>query len=348
MAQEITLKDIAREANLSVAAVSKALAGYPHISESTRERVRTISDRLNYKPRPRRRTGKSERRVGVMLIEVDRMSRYSSRWLTGLTQAAGRSDVRLELSGIDRIDEHNPLATLRDQAAGLDALLLFGCIKPAVLEAAGHLGVPCVVVGDIEPDYGTPLPAVHRVNTDKLAMGQFATRALIEQGHERIGFFCAPYPAGGWNDQWMTGYRLALIRAGLSDEPAIRPVLDAVNRHEVGADAARYMLELDERPTAYVAPTVRGAARFLETMAEHGVELGPDQLIVGGRADEARDYGLGRFPLVCENVGDMAVRAVDLLSRLADGEQLPPAEVLVPYSVRNIGSNPSLSAMEQL
>ncbi|MFW6059631.1 MAG: LacI family DNA-binding transcriptional regulator [Phycisphaeraceae bacterium] len=341
MARDVTLKDIAREANLSVAAVSKALAGYPNISEATRQRVRSISEQLNYKPR-RRRNGGSDGRlgrrgpqhIGLMLVEVDEMAPYLNRWLPGLTQAARESGLRLELGHLS-LDADDWRDHLQHHTERQDGLVLFGCIRTTLLEAAGQLGLPWVVVGDIDPEAAEAARSVHQVNTDKQEMGRFATQTLLHAGHTRIGCFRCNAPVGGWIDQWYSGYRLALMRAEVGDEPALRPELESTSLYEEGAVAAEYMAGLDDPPTAYVIPTVRAAARFREAMAERGIEVGPDRLIVGGSFDQAADHGLRNYPLITENVSGMAQRAIDLLVRLAEGEPLWPAQIQLPYLLHN-------------
>lgn len=338
MSQSVTLKDIAREANLSVGAVSKALAGYPHISEATRKRVLRISSELNYRPRAaQRRTAGQQRRVKLAFTESSTtLMRISSTLLPALMAAAQEQDVRLELGQMKPADAQW-WDQLEANLADMVGVLILGWLDRVTAEdAARRANRPCVVIGDVKPHSSAEPIAVHRVDTDKLAMACYATEALIEAGHRRIGFFCSPYPPGGWNDQWLTGYRLALMRAGLPDDPLIRPVLESRNRDEVGAEAARYMGMLDEPPTAYVVPTVRGAARFRETMSQLGHPIKPDRLVMGGHLDEAAEYGMERFPIVSTPIEEISSRAIDLLVRLIEGADLPPAQTLVPFHVHNL------------
>lgn len=340
MSQGVTLKDIAREANLSVGAVSKALAGYPHISEATRKRVRRISNQLNYQPRGQRRPLGREQRVKLVFGGADRVAQHSGQWFGALTQAATRVDLRFELSGIQQLDGDDWFTELSREVRGMAGVLVFGWIEHGVVEALGQLELPCVMIGDVQNSRQVhPLP-IHHVNTDKTAMGRHAVQQLIDAGHRRIGFFCAPYPEGSWNDQWLAGYRLGLIEAGLPDDPAIRPVLHTRNRDEVGVEAARYMAGLDDPPTAYVVPTVRGTARFLETMKRLGNKLGPDRIVMGGRAEEAQDYGLEHYPIFGQPLEEMATLAADLLARLIDNPSLPSAQTLVPFHAHNFPPTP--------
>lgn len=336
MSQSVTLKDIAREANLSVGAVSKALAGYPHISEATRERVLRISSELNYQPRGTRRTSE-QRRVKLVFTESSTtLMRISSTLLPALMAAAQERDVRLELGQLEPADARW-WEQLEANLADMAGALILGWLDRATAEdATRRTNRPCVVIGDVMPHSSAEPVLVHRVDSDKLAMGCYATEKLIEAGHRRIGFFCSPYPPGGWNDQWLTGYRVALMRAGLPDDPAIRPILESCKRDEVGAEAARYMATLDEPPTAYVVPTVRGAARFHETMSQLGRPIRPDCLIMGGHRDEAVDYGLEGCAILSPPINDISKRAIDLLVRLIEGADLPPAQTLVPFNVQNV------------
>lgn len=355
--QSVRLQDIAREANLSVSAVSKALRGYPHVSEETRRRVLSISKRLNYKAHLRERLGEvasgavtaeSRRSAGLVLFDRDPTSESASRWLTLLTHEAEDQGLRLELCSLTRANAVRDAASLKDRLAPLGAVLVLGCVSLDVIEAVRALDVPCVVLGDIESGLPQHQLPCHLIASDKLAMAGLATQTLIEAGHRRIGFFCASFPRGGWSDMWLTGYRLAMMRAGLDLDPRIHPVFEDVDRDEVGVAAAEYMLSLSDPPTAYVIPAVRGAARFIETMRKHGVHLDPSRVIMGGQSrgpfSDRSIYGLDDYPLISEDASAMTRTAVDLVSRLVDGATPPTATILVPYVVWNLPGHPKAHA----
>lgn len=338
MSQSVTLKDIARETNLSVAAVSKALSGYPQVSEATRKRVLAASDQMNYKPRGRRTAAAASRGVKLVLSGFDRMSSHSVEWMSAFAQAAEEVGVNVELGTLGA-GAAQAKTQLQSQATGADALLLFGCIEQELLDAARQLGVPFAVLGDVpSQDMPGEAGAVNCVNCDVLAMGRVATQALIAQGHTRIGFFCASFPPNGWNAHWLAGYRLAMALADLPDDPAIRPVFDTDNRYEVGVEAARYMAELDEMPTAFVVPAVRGAVRFEQQMQTLGIPIDRDQFVIGGTREEALSYGYESCRLLAIPSLDMARHALHLIARLIEADPLPPAQIFVPFETYNFDS----------
>lgn len=343
MSQTVTLKDIARKTNLSVASVSKALAGYPHVSKATQARVRAASNKLNYRPRAQRSSSRIKHRVKCLATEDWVMQ--SGQWLAALAMASRRCNVRLEVSLIsDSTVATNPLnvqtnlieswhKAITEQSHQADGILLFGCFTVPELQVMENLHLPYVVVGDM-PFQGVNLTSpVHSVTTSKMAMGRHATRAMLEQGHKDIGFFCGSYPPGGWNEQWLHGYEMALRDANIEPIPTHCKVLKSSVRTDIGTLAARAMIQEATIPTAYVTPSVLGAACFKQAMNELGHPVAHDQLAMGGSVDEAIALGMQKTLLIDEPVEELAIHAIELLSRVIADNTLPSSQVLVPYHV---------------
>lgn len=344
-----TLKDVAREAGLSIAAVSKALNGYPHVSEMTRKRVLEVSDRLGYQPRSRSpsnhngSTNGRQARIGLMMLETRTSLHFVNRWIWALTEVAKERGVRLELGEIP--SQHGPRceSELRRHANGIDGLLLYGYVKAPVVQIVRQLRMPVVILGDVEP--GQPRP-FHQVCMDAQGMASYATRMLLAAGHRRVGFFCPSFPEGGWLDQWLAGYQLAMLRSEAGLDPKLWRVFSGLGQYEVGIEAARYMSSVDDPPTAYVLPEVNAAASFRHSMASRGIELDPRQVVLGGDPDAAAERGMEAYPVISERTDQAAAYAMDLLCRLSRGETTPE-QVIVPYRSHHFhvfDSNPLLTA----
>lgn len=345
MGQPVTLKDIARKTNLSVASVSKALAGYPHVSKATQARVRAASHKLNYQPRAQRSASRVKHRVKCLATESWVME--SGQWLAALAMASRQCDVRLEVSLInnataatsdkslvaDQVQDWRHAITQHSRQA--DGLLLFGCFATPELQVMEQLKLPYVVVGDLPHQDIQEMLAVHSVTTSKYAMGRQATELLIACGHEKIGFFCGKYPPGGWNEQWLHGYQMALRDAGIIPDESFCQIIKPKHQNEIGDLAANAMLKLPTLPTAFVTPSVLGAACFCQSMKLLGQALSHTQIVMGGRLDEAIAMGMQHTSLIDEPVEELAVHAIDLLSRLIEDKTLPPSKVVVPYRVHD-------------
>lgn len=345
MAQTVTLKDIARKTNLSIASVSKALAGYPHVSKATQARVRAASSKLNYRPRTQRNANHLKHRVKCLATNEGLMQ--SGQWLAALAMASRSCGVRLEVGVIagasspadDGVSSGSKLQNWQkaivESSLQADGILLFGCFTREEIQALETVKLPCVVVGDMTLQgnhFSTP---IHSVTTSKVAMAQTATLALRERGHERIGFFCGSYPKGGWNEQWLHGYQLALRQTGIEPVEKYCQIIDTPHRSDIGAIAAQSMHALSELPTAYVTPTVPGARRFRQTMQSLGHCVDDQTLAMGGRRDDAVTLGMEDVLLIVEPVEELAIHAVSLLSRVISDNTLPSSQVVVPFQILN-------------
>lgn len=383
VSQNVTLKDIARKTNLSIGAVSKALAGYPQVSQETRQRVQAASDQLNYQPksrslrsavgRPAAKRGRRGEQNHINLILTENWGARSAQWMPALAKASQRVGLRLEISFVelegspassraaDRAAGHSngsanlsrtpkdtgPAArvptqpetwsqAIKRQAQNVQGMLLFGCFDSPHLQNLASLDIPIVVMGDMSlPRTGQGLP-VHLVSTDKIAMGQLAAQTLIQQGHTRIGFFCGVHPAGGWNHQWLAGYRLALMHSKLPIEADLQVVCDMEDPLKISQAAASHFAKLDQPPTAYITPSINVASCFNKLMSDQNTPIEPGRFIIGGHIDDARAHGLQDHLLLDEPVEHMAIHALDLLSRLIDDDSLPKAEISVPFATNHL------------
>lgn len=375
MSQNVTLKDIARKTNLSVGAVSKALAGYPQVSQDTRRRVQEASEQLNYQPKSRAthkyvrrnaagRRGRPIAEARINLILTEHWGARSAQWMPALAKASQRVGLRLEISFIEMGEStsshtrnrpsvvaaasSNSNSTapaeqaeswdkaVNQHAQDVQGLLLFGCFDQMHLQSLAKLNIPTVVMGDVTlPRTNHNLP-VHLVSVDKVAMGQLATQTLINQGHTRIGFFCGIHPVGGWNHQWVSGYRLALMQAKLPIDPALQCISDCKDPVEISQSAIQSYAKLKEPPTAYITPSIDVAARFQDIHARQGTPIKPGQFVVGGHIDDACAQGLQDHLILDEPVETMAIHALDLLARLIEDDSLPKAEISVPFTTHHL------------
>jgi len=340
MARQVTLKDIAKEANLSIAAVSKALNDYEHVSDATKRKVLAISERLNY--RPRRRMGRDiglagsgrTHVSGLLLLGLDPVHNYSRRWLTTLSRTAEQRGVRLQLSGIGMED----LLSGRGMAKfvdGLDSLILFGLVTPDIVAAIRKLGLPWVVLGHVLGNQGMPVRGGRVVVGDAIAMAEVATHALIGAGHRRIAFICGAHDPDSWNDHWLIGYTAALRHAGIeinNDLCRVIPRLGAAaDSTNVAHAVVREVISLKEPPTAFVSPTADGAAKVLRRMTMLGHQMPPGHVVVGGDQDDLAPLNMEAFSYVGDDIDGMCRAAIGIVQAGTSNVLPPDATILVPF-----------------
>lgn len=336
ISNSIALKDIAAEADLSIAAVSMALSDHPRISEETKGRVQTISRRLGYrKPARKTRPKRDTLRFGfVSLVQVTEEQAGYDDLLQAVAMESPKFDVRMEVTAVEVVNEQaHVLDDLKRQAAQLDGLLISGLIAPEIVAGLLKENIPTVVLGSIMLPYGqTPPTGSQIVDVNDVAIGQDATRYLIGQGHKRIAFLSEVLPRGLSADHALMGYRLAHLEANLPLDDALAHIPGRL--YCGGEPFAEAFLALDDRPTAWFCPDFRLAAAFKAAMAQAGEPIDPACLVVAGPENRIDAFGLGGSPALCLNYSSLVRCAIERLKAIIANPTSSSLLCSVPHTLR--------------
>jgi LacI family xylobiose transport system transcriptional regulator len=309
-AARVTLQDIAEQAAVSLATVSKVLNGRTDVSATTRGRVEDLLSRHGYR---RRGTPTSSSLVELVFHELD--SAWSMEIVRGVedvARAAGLSVVLTE-SG----SRHAPAADWIDgvlQRRPVGVVLVFSAIPTQYREVLRARSIPFVI---IDPA-GDPTPDVPSVGSANWSGGLMATRHLIELGHQRIAVISGP-------DDMMCsharidGFRSAMTSAGLTIDP------DWIRFGDFHTSGGRLhgqdLLDRDDRPTAIFAGSDLQALGVLEAMRQLGLRAPDDVSIVGYDDIPLATWVSPRLTTVHQPLRRMAEEATRLVIRMREGTE---------------------------
>jgi LacI family transcriptional regulator len=316
----VTIGDVAAQAGVSVATVSKVINDRYGVAETTSARVRAVIDELGYHASLVGQSLRS-RRTMVICVLVRDLEPFSAELLKGVAGA------------------------LRN--TGYELLVFSGCGQPSdqagwerryLARISGTLadGAILVTPGSIDETAGSPVVAVDHnvsssilptVDSDNLNGAVAATEYLLELGHRRIGFL-AGRPDLESARLRERGYRQALATAGIPiDENLIR---SGGYEAATAAGPARELLELDPRPTAIFAANDVTALETMRVARRLGLLL-PDDLSVVG-FDNVPESALGTPALttVEQPIQQMGREAARLLIELIEEPTRPPAAIVLP------------------
>jgi DNA-binding LacI/PurR family transcriptional regulator len=235
-----TLSDVAREAGVSPATVSRALANSPLVNERTRQRVWEVAERLRFRPN---RLASSLRRGATLAVGVvvpDVAARFYAAALKGVhdvVEAAGYH-VLVVNTERDARREREALDFLR--AYQVDGLVV------ATSGGYGDMGVPTVFFDNAAPEASA---AVLLDNEDGIF--QLVWHLATVHGHERIAYVGLPASPGAGRER-LEGFRAAVGRCGLALPPQY-VALGTSDWERDGRDLTAALLALEEPPTAIVA-----------------------------------------------------------------------------------------------
>ena len=316
----MTIGDVAAQAGVSIATVSKVINGRYGVAPATLERVQSVIDELGYESSLVARSLRS-RRTNVLGIVVADIEPFSAELLKGAGAAIRERGYELIVySGSGHGKDNSGWE--RRYISRLGGTLTDGIIlvTPTVVDVDD--GTPLVAV---DPHTGpSNLPSVH---SDNLAGAITATRHLLELGHRRIGFL-AGRPDLESARQREQGYCRALSDAGLPVDTNLIRVGDY--DLEMSQEPARQLLTLDDRPTAIFAANDLSAMQTMHVARTLGLAIPRDVSVVG--FDNIPESALIEPPLttIDQSIQEMGRRAVELLIAVVEGETGLAQQVTLP------------------
>ncbi len=274
----IRLKDIARQAGVSVMTVSKVLRDAPDISAATKARVRVISKQLGYVPDSNAQSlrTRTTRLLGVVVSSVG--NPVVSRVLLAIEERAHELGYEIILAQTLNREEREEGCIQRLLSRRVDGLFVSPVyrLRPdaPIYQALRVRGTPVVLLGHTAPF----CRQFANVETDDISASESITRHLLELGHRNIAFFAGPQ-ASPWAQERFEGYRRALRNAGLTVQDQL--VFQAGSTIEDGAKAALQFINESTPATAIQAVNDLVAIGCADTFLNQGVSI-PGRLSVTG------------------------------------------------------------------
>jgi LacI family transcriptional regulator, repressor for deo operon, udp, cdd, tsx, nupC, and nupG len=310
----MTIRDIAREAGVSTATVSRALRGLPNVDPSTRHHVMKVAERMDYVISPtasRLATGRTKA-IAVITPFISRW--YFATVLSGAERVFHEADFDLLLFDTGEPSEPHrvpPHRRLRHKADGFMVLSL----DP---ESA-----------DVRGLFDLDLPVTTMV--DDVAGARMATQHLVDLGHVDIAIISGrvlPSPFTPDADRY-DGFLETMARAGITPNPEFITYGSFTVRG--GEAAMERLLDLPRPPTAVFAISDEMAFGAMRALRRRGLTPGRDVSIVGYDGHELAD--LLDLTTVVQPVEELGVRGAQLmLERLRD-PSLPVRQIIFPIEL---------------
>jgi LacI family transcriptional regulator len=326
-----TVRDVAEEAAVSIATVSRWLNGAIKLPEGTAERIRRSVDKLRYEPNLHARRLSLGRTDTLALVVPDIADPF-------FAALAGSVEATAESLGFGLV----LCATLNRPAREVDYIgrvyrnhvdgLLFATNHPddgTLLSAiSGQSGVVLL-------DEDVPGVNATKVFCDNRSGGREATEHLIAAGHRRIGFI------GGVEGvmsavERSAGYAEALRSANIEIDPQL--IDFGGYTAEQGRSATHRLLKLVEPPTAIFASSDQIAIGVLDVLRDVGVSVPGEMSIIA--YDDVAPFGFFSPALTAirQPVADMGRRGVEMLVGHITDSTLELAVERLPVQLMQRGS----------
>ncbi len=333
------MSQIAEQAGVSLATVSRVLNNYPVVAPETRAKVLQHSRQLGYVEAQRRPT---PRRVGLMVPHFD--STYYAKLANSVALAVQERGGQLQLcvaahGGVgdrERVSAQVTAAMRRFLSSGVEGALLVQLATSG--DELAHLqkhGCPFVVIGEPAASPG----GIPTVGIADYGGARAAVDHLLGLGHTRIGMIIGPKELRSVVDR-SAGYHAALAAASL------RISADLVREGDFATDggycAAQHLLGLSRPPTAIFSQNDRMAFGVLRAARERGLDVPGDVSVVGFDDEEVPSCMTPLLTTVQQPVAELGSVGVDLLYQLLDGRltDIRRLELATSLIIRNSAGPP--------
>jgi LacI family transcriptional regulator len=321
--RKLTLKDIARHAEVSPSTVSLVLRDSPLVAESTRSKIRATIDELGYVYNRGAANLRSRRSktIGVVVSEIT--NPFYAELVAGIDVVMDRTGWIAFFATSSESPERQARFIQRIREQNVDGIILTAAegTEPEFIARLQGWRIPCVQalrrVGDETSDY---------VGPDYRMGVSLAVEHLIALGHKRIAFIGGARRISALRER-LAGYRAAMKRHGLEAEP----VISCPATREQGARAIREALATPDPPTAAVCYNDLTAFGVILGLQEAGRQPGVDFNLVG--FDNIAEAALSRPALTTIAVEPRQIGqevAELMLRRIADPNGRPEQVILPP------------------
>lgn len=225
MAGSVTLRDVAREAQVSIGTVSRVFNNHTNVTENVRLRVLKAATKLGYfgvggQEARSPEANRIVREIGFLFYSAVAgngiaTNPFWSQILHGVESEASKTNIKVAYRSIGPVQvlPETLLTTVYELKLG--GILLVGPAERQVVQLLTTTHIPLVLVDNYQP--GT-----HAVLGNNFEGARAAVRHLLQQGHRRIAFIGGPVLEGNppvnaiyTIERRAEGYRLALLDAGL-------------------------------------------------------------------------------------------------------------------------------------
>lgn len=318
----VSLTDVAKAADVSIATASRVLAGSDHpVAEETRLRVLKAAEELGYQPNLVARSLRTDQTYSIGLIVENILSPFIPPIVRGIQD-------RLEMDGYFGIiinagwdPEAEAEAIQNLSKRHIDGIIFVESCLRSSDEVSELADQPHVFVHRLFNSL-----SLNSVVPDDHYGAQLATKHLAQLGHRRIAFINGPE---GWDAtiNRMAGYQEELAAWGIPFDPALVERGDW--EVQSGYLAAQRLIELEDPPTAIFAGNDLMALGAIYAIQEAGLRVPGDMAVVGYDDRDLSGFvrpAITTIRMPCEEMGRASAGA---LLRLINGETEAVEPILI-------------------
>ena len=325
----VTIYDVAREARVSMATVSRVVNGNQNVKPETRNKVNEVIKKLNYRPNAVARGLASKRTPTVGVIIPDISNVYYSQLARGLEDIATMYKYHSIISNSDNDSEKEKEIfnnLLSKQVDGI--IFLGGTISEEIKELINQSSVPVVVSGTNGKD-----DHVASVNIDFEKAAEEVTQQLIKQGAKSFALVGGDYSKKAQED----------VLSGLNKVISENQLKLDESLHLSGAESYKEGMKVfdkikDNLPDAVLSISDEQAIGILHGALDAGIKVPEELQIVSFNNTRLVEMVRSQLSSVIQPLYDIGAVGMRLLTKYMNEEEIDEPNVILPHRIEYRGT----------
>ncbi|MFC6170405.1 catabolite control protein A [Loigolactobacillus jiayinensis] len=328
--QTITIYDVAREASVSMATVSRVVNGNPNVKPATRKKVLEVIDRLDYRPNAVARGLASKKTTTVGVIIPDVTNIYFSSLARGIDDVATMYKYNIILANSDENGQKEIQVLNTLLAKQVDGVIFMGNqITESIRAEFTRSKTPIVLAGSVDPN-----EQVASVNIDYVEAIDEATSTLVRHGNEKIAFVTGSLSEPINGQYRLKGYKKALAQAKIAYDPNL--VFETEYSYKAGE--AIWDRVKAAGATAAVIGDDELAIGLLNGAGDDGVVVPDDFELITSNDSKLTEMARPKMSSITQPLYDIGAVAMRLLTKMMNKEEVDNQTILLPYGIVERGT----------
>lgn len=323
----VKIKDVAKEANVSVATVSRVLNNIPLVNDETKKRVLDAIERTGYRPNAIARSLKMQKTntFGIMIPDISRP--YYTQVVRGVEDICNIYDYNIILCNTDSepAKEEKYFDVFIEKQ--VDGILYIGKgLSQNLSQKIQDNRVP-VVLGAVNDAMGR----YHSVAINNELASYELTSLLIENGHTKIAFFTDEDEKSFVAEERKKGYVKALKKNNIKENP----IYELKGNYSIkgGYDLMEELLNNSELPTAVVALNDEMALGAIRKLEDSGMSVPEDMSVVGFNNFQLSEWFKPGITTIAQPMYDIGAICARILIKILNNSKIDEKVVTVPHEL---------------
>ncbi|OFR63968.1 catabolite control protein A [Streptococcus sp. HMSC073A12] len=320
----VTIYDVAREAGVSMATVSRVVNGNKNVKENTRKKVLEVIDRLDYRPNAVARGLASKKTTTVGVVIPNITSSYFATLAKGIDDIAEMYKYNIVLANSDEDDDKEVSVVNTLFSKQVDGIIFMGYHLTEKLRSEfSRSRTPVVLAGTVDVEHQLP-----SVNIDN----KQATMDVVERltkNNQKIAFVSGPLVDDINGKIRLAGYKEALKKAKLTYSEGL--VFESKYSYDDGYQLAERIIA--SKATAAFVTGDELAAGLLNSLSDKGVNVPEDFEIITSDDSQVARFTRPNLTTIGQPLYDLGAISMRMLTKIMHKEELEEREVVLAHGL---------------